>query len=53
MSGPTMKTPFPGIGSTGSATAGGASATTAMNTADKRSNGGIVLSSMLMPPMAA
>jgi hypothetical protein len=39
MSGPTTKTPFPGIGSIGSATAGGASAATAThatNTADAR-----------------
>src|SRR5271156_4305860 len=53
MSVPTTKTPFPGIGSTGSAIAGGASATTAMKTADTRNSGGILLPSMLLPPIGS
>src|SRR6201995_992800 len=50
MSGPTMKTPFPGIGATGSATASGASGTTAMNPPDKRSSGGTLLPFMPWQP---
>src|SRR6516162_9464828 len=46
MSGPTTKTPLPGIGSIGSATTGGANATAATHatkTADTRSSWGIFL----------
>jgi len=46
MSGPTTKTPLPGIGSIGSATTGGANATAATHatkTADTRVSGDIFL----------
>src|ERR1700757_1397866 len=56
MSGPTTKTPFPGIGSIGSATAAGASAiaaTRATNAADRRSVAGIFFSPYACPPPLA
>ena len=55
MSGPTRKTPFPGIGSIGSAPAGGADATTtthATNPAVMRIAGDILLS-LSPPPLVA